>query len=35
MIILAIVVKADGNLKGISTDEDIGLMARKFLETIE
>jgi bifunctional enzyme Fae/Hps len=34
-IVVVNVVQANGNLKGISTDEDIGLMARKFLETIE
>jgi len=34
-IVVVNVVLADGRLKGISTDEDIGLMARKFLETIE
>jgi len=34
-IVVVNVVQADGRLKGISTDEDIGLMARKFLETIE
>jgi bifunctional enzyme Fae/Hps len=34
-IVVVNVVQANGNLKGISTDEDIGLMARRFLETIE
>ena len=34
-IVVVNVVQADGKLKGISTEEDIGLMARKFLETIE
>ena len=34
-VVVVNVVQANGNLKGISTDEDIGLMARRFLETIE
>ena len=34
-IVVVNVVQANGNLKGITTDEDIGLMARRFLETIE
>ena len=34
-IVVVNLVQASETLKGISTDEDIGVMARKFLETIE
>jgi bifunctional enzyme Fae/Hps len=34
-IVVVNVVQASGALRGISSNEDIGLMARKFLETIE
>lgn len=34
-IVVVNVVQGSVTLKGISTNEDIGLMARKFLETIE
>jgi bifunctional enzyme Fae/Hps len=34
-IVVVNVVRADGSHKGISIDEDIGIMASKFLETIK
>lgn len=35
IIVVVNLVQASETLKGISIDEDIGVMARKFLETIE